>query len=186
LNAPFRSILAAGIDAFVGIVRFRKGPEDVPVSRGLLAVVLAGAALLGLVQSSVPAPQAGGNPFVLIALDIGIWLASVRLVLLLAGAPERFLQTASAIYGCQLVLAPLLVASYWMLLTWYQHPGMGGLVSMFSAAVLVWLVLIIARVLRSATGWPLFATVLLTLAIEAAKVLTGILLYPPPPAAAGA
>lgn len=182
MNAPSRSLLAAAFEACVGIVRSRKGPEDVPASAALLVTVLAGTVLLGLASLAIPVPESRGNGIVLIALDIGLWLAGVRLILQVAKRPERFLQTVTAIFGCQLVLAPLLLGSNWMLITYIRQPGMGELAVMLSVAVMVWVMVITARILRSATGWAMISTVLLTFSIEAVKGVVYLGLYPPAPA----
>jgi hypothetical protein len=152
----------------------------------LLVTVLAGSVVLGLVSLAMPAPESQGNGIVLIALDIGLWLAGVRLILQAAKRPERFLQTATAIFGCQLVLAPVLLGSNWMLITYIEQPGMGELAVMLSVAIMVWLMVIAARILRSATGWAMISTVLLAFAIEAVKGVVYLGLYPPAPAVAPA
>jgi hypothetical protein len=178
LNSPSRSIFAAGLETCVGIVRFRKGPEDLPASTSLLAAALAGAVLLRIALLSIPAADARINPLVLMLLDLGISLLCVFLALRAAGLPERFLQTMTAIFGAQVVLAPVLFVSRWMLLTYYEQPGMGGMARLFYVVVAVWLLAVTVRILRAATGWPVFACVLLALTIEVLTMLVALTIYP--------
>jgi hypothetical protein len=42
----------------------------------------------------------------------------------------------------------------------------------------VWWLAVTVRILRSATGWPMFACVLLALTIEVLTVLVALTLYP--------
>lgn len=184
MDASFRSLIAAGLEACIGIVRSRKGPEDVPASRALLVAALAGFVALGFVQAAIPAPDSRGNAIVLIVLEAGAWLAGVRLILLGARRPERFLQVAIAIFGCQLVLAPLQILSHWMLVTFIRRPGLAELAIMLSLALQVWLLVIAARILRSATGWSMLYSVLLALSIQMFIGLIYMSLYPPAPVAA--
>jgi hypothetical protein len=173
-------VFVAGLDAFIGILRMRKGPEDVPASVALLAATLAGGVLLRvLLLVAIPA-ETHGNPLVTMALEIGISLLSMVLMLRAAGHSPRFLQTTTAVFGCQLVLAPALFAGRWMQVTYGQQPGM-ELPSMFlSAVIAVWLLVVMARILRSATEWPLVSCVFAIFAVEALTLLAVISIYPLP------
>lgn len=178
MNAPARPLIAQAFETCVGIVRFRKGPEDVPASTALLVAAVAGGVLMRILLLSLPTPEPPTSPVALIALDIGISLLCLNFALRLASYPERFTQTATAIFGCQVVMAPALLASRWMLLTYFEQPGIGGLARLFYVIVAVWLLAVTARVLRSATGWPMFAAVLLALTIEVLTVLAALSLFP--------
>ncbi|HUG72122.1 MAG TPA: hypothetical protein VMK82_01745 [Steroidobacteraceae bacterium] len=178
MNSPSRSILAAGFETCVGIVRFRKGPEDLPASTSLLAAALAGAVLLRIALLSIPTAETRINPVVVMLLDFGITLLCVFVALRAAGHSARFLQTITAIFGAQVVLAPALFASRWMLLTYYEQPGIGGMARLFYVVVSVWMLAVLVRILRSATGWPLFACVLLALTIEVLVLVAALTLFP--------
>lgn len=186
MNAPPRSLIAQAIDACVGILRLRKGPEDIPASNQLLLIALCGAVLLRIIAYAIPSPESLGEPVVLIPLELGINLAGVMFALRLAGYPERFTQTMTAILGCQLVCAPLVLASRWMLLTYLEEPGIGAVARIFYLAVVVWLLVVTVRILRSASGWPMLACFLLVLGIELLTVFTVFAIYPPPAADAPA
>lgn len=173
------------VDACVGIVRFRKGPEDIPAAPSLLLVALAGSVLLRVAMTAIPAPESRGNPVVLMALDIGITLLGLHLVVRAAGKPERLVQTATAAFGCQLVLAPALFVGRWLLVGFAERPDVMALPAMMvMLAIAVWVLAVMARIVRSATEWPLMACIFVVLAIDAATMLLALGLYPPPPEAA--
>ena len=150
-----------------------------PASGALLRAVIVGAVLMRIAAHAIPAPDSTGNPAVLIALELGILLLGLKLALRAAGHEARFTQTATSILGCQLVMAPALLASRWLLLTYFEQPGMGSLARLLFVAVAVWLLVVTVRILRSATGWPVFATVVLVLGIEVVTMLLVMMLYPP-------
>lgn len=186
MNAPFRSILAAGIEACIGIVRFRKGPEDVPASAALLLVALAGGvvlrgATLALLPQSEQAP-----PVLFVALSMGMTLLFVWLVVQLARRPERFVQTATALFGAQVILTPALLATGWFFLSYGNDPTWQAPAIMLRLAVEVWVLLIVARIVRSATSWPMFACVGLAIANELLTLLVISAMIPGTEAAAAA
>jgi hypothetical protein len=183
LNAPFRSVFVAGFEAFVGILRMRKGPEDVPASVPLLTATLVGGVLLRLfLLLAIPA-ETYGSPMVIMALEFGISLLSMALMLHAAGHQERFLQTITAVFGCQLVMAPGLFAGRWLQVTYGEQPGMELPSMLLSAVIAVWLLVAMVRILRSATQWPVVSCVFAIFAVEVLTVLAVISIYPPPPAA---
>lgn len=180
MNAPFRSTFAAAVEAFVGILRFRKGPEDVPASRPLLAGVVLGQVLLGLLLLAIPPESQVESPLVVVALELGVITLGVLFILRMAGFPERFTQTVTAIFGVQLVLAPLVYAARWLLVTYQADPVMQTPALFISAVIAVWLLVVTARILRSATGYPLFTCVFLVIGLQIATLLVVLGIFPPP------
>jgi hypothetical protein len=175
--------VAAGLETCVGIVRFRKGPEDLPASTALLVATVAGSVLLGAVTLAL-IPEPNRPPAVpVLAIDVGATLLFLRLLLNAAGHPERFTQTATAFFGLQVVLAPALLGSAWLLLTYARDPNWQGPALVVRVAIEVWVFAIAARVLRSATGWPVIACLMLVIAAELAVWLMVSSLFPAPPAA---
>jgi hypothetical protein len=180
LNEPSRSLIAQAIETAIGILRLRKGPEDMPASRGLLLAAIAGMVVLRAVQYAIPSPgEPEVDPVVLIALEIGMLMGCWMVALRLAGHPARFLQTATSLFGCQIVMAPVLVATRGMLVAYYDTDSpMSLLATWLSFVVAVWLFVATVRILRSATEWPLFATILLAFAIEALVAFVILTQYP--------
>jgi phosphoglycerol transferase MdoB-like AlkP superfamily enzyme len=178
LNAPSRSVYAAGLEAFIGILRFRKGPEDVPASRALLVAVLLGQALISLLVISIPAESRVEHPVLMVALELGVVMLGVLFFLRMARHPERFQQTMTAIFGVQLVIAPLLYAAPWLLVTYQDDPVMQGPAQLFAAVVGVWQLVINARILRSATGFPLLACIFMFIGLQLATLVVLMSIVP--------
>jgi hypothetical protein len=157
---------AAVLQKLIEIVRAKAGPEDLPVSAQvlvltILATIVPDAILLVLVPNELPL-----HPAVLMGLGIIITLLWYGMLLQLAGHAARFLQTMTALFGVQLVMAPLLVFSGWFYVTYQKDPTWGAPAAVIRMAVEVWVLIIMARILRSATGWPTFACVGLAVAGE--------------------
>jgi len=168
----------ATVRLLAGIVRFRKGPEDLPVSRTLLACcVLAGIGVRLLLVRMVPLPLAT-NPLALFAVDAGATLLFVLAVLLLARHPERFLQTATAIFGYQLLLLPPQALAVWLYSGVGNNPLLQAVAIVLSIALNIWALAISARILQSATGWGLFACVVLAIAGELLTLVMLLSVFP--------
>jgi hypothetical protein len=145
---------------YTDIALFRRGPEDVPFSPTVLAVTVAVYMLVSLVLSLVM-PVLDNNRVVLIALDSGLGLAWYWVVMRAAGRPERFLQTAAAIFGYQTVLSPASVTVTWLFVQFMKDPVWQLPVSLLLLVLAIWTLAVNGRILRSATGWPQFACVAL-------------------------
>jgi hypothetical protein len=181
-----KTSLQETLQVLVGIARLRQGPEDLPASVGLLlVVVLASIVPDALLLAILPVPFAG-SPAGLIAVGILVTVFWFGVVLRVAGKPERLTQTLTAIFGFQLVLAPVLVFSGWFLATYSQDPTWQLPAAMMRLVVEVWALVIMARILRSATDWPMFACVMLAIANELLALLLVTGLFPQPELAAAA
>jgi hypothetical protein len=168
--------IADQLQVFIDIARMRRGPEDLPFDVTLLVVTLLVYGLLNLgigllLPQSVP-------PLALVAIEIVVTLASLHWLLRLARKPERFVQTAAAMFGFQIVLAPLLLIMAWLSLRYGEDSTWQLPVAMLRFAVAVWVLAAAARILRSATGWPMVACVAMTIAVELCTLLIVVLLYP--------
>jgi hypothetical protein len=178
VSEPGKGGIVDGLRLFADIVRFRKGPEDLPVSVALLGLAVGGAIVLRVLLLGVlPLPE-GGNPVVVIGIGVGVTLLFLWLLLRLAGHPERYTQTASAMFGYQVVMAPLLIGTGWLFLTVGENSAWQLPAMLLRMVVEVWALAIAARILRSATGWPLFACVALAIANELLTFLAIAGLFP--------
>jgi len=156
----------------------RQGPEDLPANAGLLvAVILASIVPDALLLAILPVPFQGSGAG-LIAVGIVATLLWFGLVLRVAGRSERFLQTLTAVFGFQLVMAPALVFSGWFLATYSQDPTWQFPAAMVRLVVEVWALVVLARIMRSATEWPMFACVMLSIANELLALLLITSLFP--------
>jgi hypothetical protein len=175
LNQPASGV-STTLGLFADIARLRRGPEDLPASWTLLLLtVIAYAAFDALLLSIAPVtpvtPVTPGSPALLIGIDIGVTLFWYAMLLRIAHKPERYLQTVTAVLGFQLVLAPLLLASGWLFLKFQADTTWQLPVSMVRLAVEVWALIVLSRILRSATGWPMFGCVALSIGQELVTLL---------------
>src|SRR5204863_247710 len=88
--------------------------QDLPASTLLLALTVSAYLGVNLVVSSVLPPVKSWPAQVLV--DTLFTLAWYVALLKLAGRSERILQTATAVFGLQGLLSPLLIASDWLML----------------------------------------------------------------------
>lgn len=183
MNRPPRSLIAQAIDTAVGILRLRKGPEDMPASGNLLLVAIVAAVLLRAALLAIPMPMGTEvNPALLIALSVGLVMAFVKVVLDIAGHPARFQQTMTAMFACEAVMAPALLAGRWLYSTYYETTSaMGALAGLPYYIADIWLFVAAVRILRSATEWPLLACVLLLFAAEMFITLVIVVFHPSVP-----
>src|SRR5690606_16346000 len=92
-------------------------------------------------------------------VDIGYTLAWYVALMRLFARPERFLQTTTAVFGYQTVLAPAWIATAWLAgrfednETWLVPVATAGL------GMLAWVLAANARILRSALGLSMPACV---------------------------
>ncbi|MET0279814.1 MAG: hypothetical protein ABW278_01640 [Steroidobacteraceae bacterium] len=137
-----------------------------PTSVALLGMAILVAVLLrGVLLLVLPTPLNAPAPLI-IGVGIAVTLLFLKAVLGLAHHPERFTQTATAVFGYQIVLAPALIATGWLFLTVGENPTWQLPALILRLAVEVWALAVSSRILRSATGWPLFACVALAIVNE--------------------
>ena len=169
MNQPVQRASAI-IGLYADIARLRRGPEDLPASSTVLLLTIVAYAVLDALLLSV-APGLPGNPALLIGIDIGVTLLWYAMLLRIAHKPERYLQTVTAVLGFQLVLAPLLIASGWLFLRYQADTTWQLPVALVRLAVEVWALIVLSRILRSATGWPMFGCVALSIGQELITLL---------------
>jgi hypothetical protein len=177
LSAAPNSQFFRSLRLFVEIGRLRRGPEDLPVSTSLLVTTILAGMLLSLglswVLSQRSAPVVG--PLLIETVLSLLWIAALLNV---ARRPERFLQTATALFGFDLVVLPLLVLSE-ALITWSASAPSWQLPLLMLFVLLAgWTLVVRARIVHAATGWPLFVCVALMLLQELAILGVVIALYP--------
>ena len=100
--------LRALFGGVVDITFFRSGPESLPASQALLAIVVVLFIAVSVVMSalvSLPVADALAGA----VLGSVVMLAWFRAALAIANKRERFLQTCTAIFGVNLVFQPALV-----------------------------------------------------------------------------
>ncbi|HJS21715.1 MAG TPA: hypothetical protein VJ764_03590 [Steroidobacteraceae bacterium] len=146
--------------AFVDIALWRKGPQHLPTSALLLVIIVALDGVLTLTFTGAFEPQ---EPALRIPLEVGLSLGWIWLLLAVFGRAERFVQTATAVFGTSVLLTPLMFGMRTMLeavgkTSMLLVPLRLGLLTVF-----VWYLLINANIVRAALEVNLFVAVLLTL-----------------------
>jgi len=162
---------------YFDIAIWRRGPADVPgVPAVLWLTVAAYVAVTALLSFALR--MRGSWPREL-AVDVAYMLVWVWLLLRAAGRRERVLQTAAALFGFQLVLAPLMVGISVAVPGSAAAGGLQLLPWIATLLVIGWIVLATAHILRAALEWPLAACVPLALFLFLAEqLLLQVLFYP--------
>jgi hypothetical protein len=177
LSAASNSQFVASLRLFVDIARLRRGPEDVPVSTSLLVkTVLAGVLLslgLGWILQQESGPLVGP-----LLTDTLLTLLSLAAFLRLARKPERFLQTATATFGFHLVVLPVLVLLEALMGRYVDMPSWQLPWVLMFVALAGWTLVVNARILQSATGWPVMVCIALVLLQDLAILGVVIGLFP--------
>jgi len=161
---------------FTQITLLRRGPQDVPAS--VLLLVLSMLAYLGvkaLVCTLLPL-QAWPGPLLAETLFTLLWYV---VLLRLVGRPERTVQTATAVFGVQTLLAPLLVACEWLIPRVQQGSAWQLPVASAGLLLLVWLITANSHVVKAALEWSATASVVLVILQVFSVQLLLVTLFPP-------
>jgi hypothetical protein len=168
------------IRLYAQIALLRRGPQDLPASRLLLILTVCGYAAVNALVSSLLPPSTGWPPQ--LAVDVLFTLAWYAALLQLTGRSERFLQTATAVFGLRSVLAPLVIASQWLMqrfqhdTTWQLPIAVGGL------SLVIWLIAANSHVVKAALDWSSISSVALVILQVLAGELLVVALFAPGPA----
>ncbi|MBV6415594.1 MAG: hypothetical protein CMLOHMNK_00106 [Steroidobacteraceae bacterium] len=166
---------------FADIALLRRGPEDVPASALLLASVVVAYFLVSFFVSLLLPPFAG--PWHLhLLVDVGFTLAWYVVLMRVFARPERFLQTTTAVFGYQTVLAPAWIATAWLAGRFQDNEVWLLPVAIAGLGMLAWVLVANARILRSALGLTMAACVGLAILQTIAGQLLLLGLFPPPAA----
>jgi len=146
---------------FAQIAISRKGPQDLPASYFLLTLTVFGYWVIRYAVSLAAPPADHWRMHLLI--QVVFTLAWYAVLLRLVGKPERFMQTATAIFGAGLLLDPpgVLAVHYWQAL-----PEQHALYVPMAFVVLfiaIWVIRVGSYVLKHALELPLLVCVILTL-----------------------
>jgi hypothetical protein len=151
------------IQLFAQIALLRRGPQDVPASALLLALTVVGYLCVNLVVSGLMPPVPGWPGPAQVLVDTVFTLAWYVALLKLLGRSERILQTATAVFGFQVVLSPLLIASDWLVLRFGQDALWQVPVVSAGLLLLIWLIAAYSQIVRAALEWSSPASVVLVI-----------------------
>jgi hypothetical protein len=165
------------IQLFAQIALLRRGPQDLPASGLLLALTLLGYLGITFAVCSVLPPMPGWPAQVLVtALFTLLWYG---VLLRACKRAERLLQTATAVFGLQTLLAPLLSASDWLVLRVDENSPWQVPVELGALVLAVWLIAASSHIVRAALEWSSPASVALVILQIFATRLLLLTLFPP-------
>ena len=144
---------------FTQIALSRKGPQDLPASPILLALTVLGYFLVNYgVNLLMPAVDMWRLHLL---VDVAFTLAWYAVLLKAFGKPERFVQTATAMFGYQLVLAPLWIAAVYLSRRYNDDALLQFPAAVIGLAIAIWVIRAGAYVLKAALELPMIACVAL-------------------------
>ncbi|HEV8019580.1 MAG TPA: hypothetical protein VGP32_13580 [Steroidobacteraceae bacterium] len=165
------------IRLFAQIAVLRRGPQDLPAS--LLLLVLTVVGYLGvnfLVRSALPPDDHWRGPLLADTVFMLVWYVAL---LKLLGRPERILQTVTAVFGLQSVLAPLVIASEWLMRRFGQDDTWQTAVTCLGLLLFAWLIAANSHVVKAALEWSGSASVALVILQMLAGWLVVFALFAP-------
>jgi hypothetical protein len=183
--APVSKDMRELVALFLQIALLRKGPQDLPVSALLLGItIIAYLAVNMLVSFALPPAKElppGVKmdwlaPLLISALFTLVWYAALLRVV---RRPERTLQTTTAVFGFQTILAPLSVAFEWLMrrfgedVTWQIPITCAGLM------LVAWLIAANSNIVKAALDWSAMASVALVILQMVAGWLLLLALFAP-------
>ena len=153
------------------IALLRRGPQDVPASPLLLGLTVAVFIGVNCLVTALMPPFPG--PWLMhLLIEVVFMLAWYAVLLRLQKKSERFLQTATALFGYQIVLSPLIIALSWLMQRFQSEPAWWLPVLILTLILAVWVIAAGGHILKSALEWSMPASVSLFIA----QILSGQLL----------
>jgi hypothetical protein len=161
---------------YMQIALLRRGPQDLPASRLLLILTAAGYAAVNALMSGVLPPGTGWPAQ--LAIDVLFTLAWYAALLQLTGRSERFLQTATAVFGFRSLLSPLLIVSEWLMRRFGQDTTWQLPIAVVGLALVIWLIAASGHVVKAALDWSSATSVTLVILQIVATQLLVFALFP--------
>ncbi len=172
--------LRALFSGVVDIILLRGGPEKLPASQTLLAIVV-GLSILGTLIMATVVALPTSNALLETIVGSAVMLLWFRAALAIANKLERYLQTMTAIFGVNAVFAPVIVPLQAALLTYVekQDPATPVPTALFLITIFVWAwaFAVQLRIVKSAFECPWFGAVLLLVGESLVAILFGVLLF---------
>jgi hypothetical protein len=154
--------LAALARLYFAIAIWRRGPQDLPAVGILLPLTIAAYVLLSCaVGALLPSLHPGWLLQVAAdALFVALWY---WLLLAIARRRDRYLQTATALFGLQTILAAPSMTMIWLMQRADQQASLRAPVYFAALALALWTLVAIAHILRAALERPLALCLVLAL-----------------------
>ncbi len=137
--------MIALLRAFWMIAILKMGPQAIPASRVLLVLMVVGHFAIGVTLAATSISIDGAAITAL--LGTAVMLAFVYLILIMKGMQPRFVQTITALAGCEALIG--LVA---LPMTFLFHTGGGesGLLAILSLLIFAWNIVVAAHIFQHA------------------------------------
>jgi hypothetical protein len=150
------------LKAYLDIVLWQRGPQDLPASRVLLWLTAAAYVAVSVLQLALLEEPAAAW-LVFVVLDPVLLTVGVHLLLKLFGKTDRFLQTATAVLGTGVVLGLAMFLPVQLLLTASGVPAESTGAGLIALGMVVIFALVTGRILKLATDSNLFTGITLSL-----------------------
>ncbi|MBC7976194.1 MAG: hypothetical protein H7138_14575 [Myxococcales bacterium] len=173
--------MRALLGVIVDIILLRRGPEHVPASPALLAVVIAVYAAAVAITASLFGPSEQRWAIELV-VAITATLVFYQLALTFAKKRERFTQTMTAIFAVRAIFTPLLIPMMGALLAAMKggQPA-PSMLALLLLAGMIWNFVIDVRIVRTAFEWPTPGAVMMVIAQQLVMLAIFIMLVGTPP-----
>jgi hypothetical protein len=155
------------IGLFTQIALLRRGPQDLPASVLLLVLTIVGYLCVNLLVNVALPPVKELPPITgwLAPLLVGtlFTLAWYVVLLRLVGRPERTVQTATAVFGLQMVLSPLSVGFEWLMRRFGEDQTWEVPITSAGLLLIAWLIAANSHIVKAALDWSGMASVALVI-----------------------
>lgn len=149
-------LISALATTVVELCRLRGGPQQLPYSRSLPALLMAASVVVDVLVGD--ALHDTGNTFARSLLSIGVVLGLCWMALAIRGLHNRYVQTAAALLACSLVFSVLLLPLALLAgpppASADQLSGLQVLLGWITIALLIWQVSVYAHIMRHAMDAP--------------------------------
>ena len=170
--------LAALARLYFAIAIWRRGPQELPAVGILLPLTIAAYVLLSAaVGACLPSMHPGW--LAQVALDTVFVASWYWLLLASAHRRERYLQTATALFGLQTVLAAPSMVVVWLMQRSMQDASLRLPVYVAALALALWTLVAIGHILRAALERPLGICLVLALLQMLAEELVFLAIFGP-------
>jgi len=177
--------LRALLVRLIDIILLRGGPEQLPASSGLLVAAVAFNVSVSAIAYSLIS-KAPDDWQTMLIVDIVVSFLGLRAAFVLANKPERFLQTATALFGTSALFMPALIPMSTELMPFFLKPDPAvpppAALSLLASVLGIWLLVIQVRILRAAFEWHWIVALLFFFALNFASALVYGILFAVPPA----
>lgn len=144
---------------FTQIALSRKGPQDVPAYPILLALTVVGYYAVNFAMYLLMPVVDSWRLHLLV--DVFFTLAWYAVLMRAFGKPERYLQTATAMFGYQIVLAPFSIAAIYFTQRYSEEALIQFPAAVIGLAIAIWVIRAGGYVLKAALELPMLACVVL-------------------------